>query len=154
VLKDQQGKKRLGNITTLQYLFEFLDAYDFGAEGGEEIQEDNKTLINASVLGLIFEKINGYSNEYWGWGAEDDDVLFRCNIMGVETFRKGCKYRSLDHERKIEHKPYMDNLDKLRLFHQNPTEEYILKDGLSTLEYEKTGTEKISDVTTVVKVKI
>lgn len=43
-------------------MFEFLDAYDFGAEGGEEIQEDNKTLINASVLGLIFEKINGYKD--------------------------------------------------------------------------------------------
>jgi adenine-specific DNA-methyltransferase len=62
VLKDQQGKKRTGNLTTLQYLFEFLDAYDFGAEGGEDIQEDNKTLINASVLGLIFEKINGYKD--------------------------------------------------------------------------------------------
>ncbi|ULQ55852.1 Eco57I restriction-modification methylase domain-containing protein [Flavihumibacter rivuli] len=62
VLKDQQGKKRTGNISTLQYLFEFLDAYDFGAEGGEDIQEDNKTLINASVLGLIFEKINGYKD--------------------------------------------------------------------------------------------
>lgn len=62
VLKDQQGKKRTGTIPPLQYLFEFLDAYDFGAEGGEEIQEDNKTLINASVLGLIFEKINGYKD--------------------------------------------------------------------------------------------
>ena len=62
VLKDQQGKKRSGNLSTLQYLFEFLDAYDFGAEGGEDIQEDNKTLINASVLGLIFEKINGYKD--------------------------------------------------------------------------------------------
>lgn len=62
VLKDRQGQKRSGSITTLQYLFEFLDAYDFGAEGGEDIQEDNKTLINASVLGLIFEKINGYKD--------------------------------------------------------------------------------------------
>lgn len=62
VLKDQHGKKRTGSLSTLQYLFEFLDAYDFGAEGGEEIQEDNKTLINASVLGLIFEKINGYKD--------------------------------------------------------------------------------------------
>ncbi|MCA6443575.1 MAG: N-6 DNA methylase [Bacteroidetes bacterium] len=62
VLKDKQGKKRTGNLTTLEYLFEFLDAYDFGAEGGEDIQEDNKTLINASVLGLIFEKINGYKD--------------------------------------------------------------------------------------------
>lgn len=101
-----------------------------------------------------FEKINGYSNEYWGWGAEDDDVLFRCNIMGVETFRKGCKYRSLQHERKIDQVPYRDNLNRLNLFHQNPTEEYILNDGLSTLRYEKTEIEKISDATSVIKVKI
>lgn len=62
ILKDQQGKRLTGNITTLRYLFEFLDAYDFGTEGAELIQEDNKTLINASVLGLIFEKINGYKD--------------------------------------------------------------------------------------------
>lgn len=62
VLRDQSGKKRSGNIYTLQYLFEFLDAYDFSSEGSEDIQEDNKTLINASVLGLIFEKINGYKD--------------------------------------------------------------------------------------------
>jgi hypothetical protein len=62
VLKDSTGKKRTGNINPLEYLFEFLNAYDFTSEGSEEIQEDNKTLINASVLGLIFEKINGYKD--------------------------------------------------------------------------------------------
>jgi tRNA1(Val) A37 N6-methylase TrmN6 len=62
VLKDEGGKKLSGEMSTLEYLFRFLDAYDFGAEGGEEIQEDNKTLINSSVLGLIFEKINGYKD--------------------------------------------------------------------------------------------
>ena len=60
VLKDQKGKKRTGGLSTLEYLFEFLNAYDFSSEGSEDIQEENKTLINASVLGLIFEKINGY----------------------------------------------------------------------------------------------
>jgi hypothetical protein len=30
-----------------------------------------------------FEKINGYSNEYWGWGFEDDDLLFRCKINNI-----------------------------------------------------------------------
>lgn len=62
VLKTENGKKREGELPTLQYLFEFLDAYDFASEGNEEIQEENKSLINASVLGLIFEKINGYKD--------------------------------------------------------------------------------------------
>lgn len=62
VLKDQHGKKRSGNLSTLEYLFEFLNAYDFSNEGSEDIQEENKSLINASVLGLIFEKINGYKD--------------------------------------------------------------------------------------------
>jgi predicted RNA methylase len=62
VLKDSNGKRRLGNLNALEYLFEFLNAYDFSSEGSEEIQEENKTLINASVLGLIFEKINGYKD--------------------------------------------------------------------------------------------
>jgi len=62
VIKDEKGRKRTGSINPLEYLFEFLNAYDFASEGSEEIQEDNKTLINASVLGLIFEKINGYKD--------------------------------------------------------------------------------------------
>jgi adenine-specific DNA-methyltransferase len=62
VLKDKTGKKLTGEIDPLQYLFEFLDSYDFSSEGSEDIQEENKTLINASVLGLIFEKINGYKD--------------------------------------------------------------------------------------------
>ncbi len=62
VLRDAGGKRRTGTMNPLHYLFEFLDAYDFTSEGSEEIQEDNKTLINASVLGLIFEKINGYKD--------------------------------------------------------------------------------------------
>lgn len=62
VLKNEQGKKRTGNLSTLEYLFDFLNAYDFTSEGSEAIQEDNKSLINASVLGLIFEKINGYKD--------------------------------------------------------------------------------------------
>jgi adenine-specific DNA-methyltransferase len=62
VLTDRTGKKVKGRKNPLQYLFEFLDAYDFASEGSEEIQEENKTLINASVLGLIFEKINGYKD--------------------------------------------------------------------------------------------
>ena len=59
VLKDGQ-KPRYAKLPTLRYMLEFLDAYDFASEGSEEVQEQAKTLINASVLGLIFEKINGH----------------------------------------------------------------------------------------------
>ena len=61
VLKEN-NKRLKGSMPALKYLFEFLEAYDFTSEGKEEIQEENKTLINASVLGLIFEKINGYKD--------------------------------------------------------------------------------------------
>jgi hypothetical protein len=62
VIKDVNGKKLTGTHKAIDYFFDFLDAYDFASEGSEDIQEDNKTLINASVLGLIFEKINGYKD--------------------------------------------------------------------------------------------
>ena len=57
-LKDKRGKEASGRIRILDYLKQFLDSYDFGAEAGES----GKTIINASVLGLIFEKINGYKD--------------------------------------------------------------------------------------------
>ncbi|GAA4417441.1 Eco57I restriction-modification methylase domain-containing protein [Nibrella viscosa] len=54
--------KQTGQVNTLHYLLHFLNAYNFASEGTEEVQEESKTLINASVLGLIFEKINGYKD--------------------------------------------------------------------------------------------
>ena len=37
----------------------------------------------------VFEKINGYSNKYWGWGYEDTDLLLRCahNNVNLHTLR-------------------------------------------------------------------
>ncbi|NCX95083.1 MAG: class I SAM-dependent DNA methyltransferase [Chitinophagia bacterium] len=62
VLKDPLGKRRVGKTFLLPYLLRFLDAYDFSSVSNELIQVENKNLINASVLGLIFEKINGYKD--------------------------------------------------------------------------------------------
>ena len=62
VLKDDQGKRRSGELNSLAYLFEFLSAYNFSSDGLESGQEDSEKLINAAVLGLIFEKINGYQD--------------------------------------------------------------------------------------------
>lgn len=60
VLKGANKKKKQGSVQFLTYLFEFLNAYDISTSAvkGKNIS----TLINASVLGLIFEKINGYKD--------------------------------------------------------------------------------------------
>lgn len=60
-LKDSLGNKLSGQMPILKYLFRFLSAYDFTSS--INIKDDKKDqLINASVLGLIFEKINGYKD--------------------------------------------------------------------------------------------
>jgi putative type IIS restriction/modification enzyme len=48
-------------LPIFDYLFAFLEAYDFGSWQEDETMQ-RKTLINASVLGLIFEKINGHKD--------------------------------------------------------------------------------------------
>jgi type II restriction/modification system DNA methylase subunit YeeA len=64
ILKDSNNKTLKGEKNTLAYLFDFLNAYDFGSDSKTQIEENaqNKTLMSASVLGLIFEKINGYKD--------------------------------------------------------------------------------------------
>jgi adenine-specific DNA-methyltransferase len=62
VLNKGTNIKNTGAKNTLHYLFDFLEAYNFASVGKEEVQEENKTIINAAVLGLVFEKINGYKD--------------------------------------------------------------------------------------------
>jgi hypothetical protein len=81
-----------------------------------------------------FLKINGYANEYWGWGAEDDDVFARCVFKGIKVSRKDCSFRSLHHERIIQPNEYHKNVEKLNTFQRNMEEG--IKEGLNTLHYE------------------
>lgn len=58
-LNGTNKKKKTGSINFIEYLFEFLNSYDFSTSISPHEKSKND-LINASVLGLIFEKINGY----------------------------------------------------------------------------------------------
>ena len=40
-----------------------------------------------------FKKVNGYPNDFWGWGFEDDELLRRCMQSGIETDSKKIKNR-------------------------------------------------------------
>lgn len=44
----------------------------------------------------IFKQINGYSNQYYGWGFEDDDLLLRCQENFVKLDSKKVIQKSKD----------------------------------------------------------
>ncbi len=63
VLKKHENYQKEKDWTLLEYLFEFLHVYDFTTTP-KDIKDNTNTsessLINPSVLGLVFEKLNGY----------------------------------------------------------------------------------------------
>ena len=72
---------------------------------------------------MDYYKVNGYSNEYWGWGYEDDDLLFRCkenffdlNLkhQPIKTWNTaGLEFNGHDSEVKIPMKFGLDNYTML-----------------------------------------
>ncbi|GAA7984348.1 class I SAM-dependent DNA methyltransferase [Helicobacter pylori] len=63
VLKKDEKYKNKKDLSLLEYLFTFLRVYDFTTTP-KDIKDNKNTsesrLINPSVLGLVFEKLNGY----------------------------------------------------------------------------------------------
>ncbi|XP_037568212.2 beta-1,4-N-acetylgalactosaminyltransferase bre-4 [Dermacentor silvarum] len=80
-----------------------------------------------------FLRVNGYSNMYWGWGAEDDDMFKRLSFEGLMIYRRSpdvARYTSLLHvhttitnNRSLELLEAWDKRDKT--------------DGLNSLVYER-----------------
>tara|TARA_Y100000592_G_C5449650_1_gene307994 strand:- start:771 stop:1454 length:684 start_codon:yes stop_codon:yes gene_type:complete len=83
-----------------------------------------------------FIKINGYSNNYWGWGKEDDDLRLRCIKEGLTIKTRQNLYHSLQHSKTREkHPDFRNNWDNLNKLKMDNTKSY-LKEGLNTLEYD------------------
>jgi hypothetical protein len=60
--------------------------------------ENSKRIVFDEYIGGVtifpidlFQLINGYSNDYWGWGFEDNDLLHRCRINGIPLNKKEIK---------------------------------------------------------------
>lgn len=87
-LKNKKDKVATGKIGILDYLKQFLDSYDFGADAGES----GKTIINASVLGLIFEKINGYKDGSFFTPGYITSYLCRETLRRCVTDKYNTKY--------------------------------------------------------------
>ncbi|MBQ7710895.1 MAG: Eco57I restriction-modification methylase domain-containing protein [Bacteroidales bacterium] len=102
VLKDGNGKRITGNLSSLDYLLRFLDAYDFSSDSSDDdtIRTESRTLINASVLGLIFEKINGYKDGSFFTPGYITEYMCRETLRNavVDKFNKKKKWHCKDFE--------------------------------------------------------
>uniref|UniRef100_UPI0037E9A256 beta-1,4-galactosyltransferase 3 isoform X1 n=1 Tax=Semicossyphus pulcher TaxID=241346 RepID=UPI0037E9A256 len=81
-----------------------------------------------------YMKMNGFPNQYWGWGGEDDDIAARVRLSGMKIMRPPV---AIGHYKMIKHKGDRGN-------EQNPRRFDLLKrtrlnwrsDGLNSLNYE------------------
>ena len=95
ILKIQnEYNKNNSKINTLNYLLMFLDSYDFSSDINKKIQNNNRDIINASVLGLIFEKINGYKDG--SYYTPEYITTYMCE----ESIRQAIAQKFIDEEKK------------------------------------------------------
>lgn len=96
-----------------------------------------------------FININGYSNEFWGWGGEDNDLLSRIKTNGFLFHRRLGRYDSLYHDRASKDTPeYKKNVERI-------TNDYDYNtDGLNTLKYHLNEVIDIDDKVKKIKVNL
>lgn len=123
VLKNIQ---KPNNCDFIAYLLDFLDSYNFNSY----IVDDKKEIINSSVLGLIFEKLNGYADgsyftpgfitEYMAKKAIDKVILSKFNAAlkskapssNIEELKLALMY---DVHLKERNQLYNDIFDSIRI---------------------------------------
>ena len=99
-------KKPPFKMKILEYLFKFLDSYNFI----EQEEEDPNKLISSSVLGLIFERINGYKEGSYFTPPAITMYITRKSLIPV--LLKKCKENKINVNSFEELKNYCKNLNK------------------------------------------
>ncbi|WRD60229.1 class I SAM-dependent DNA methyltransferase [Helicobacter pylori] len=106
--KDYQNKK---DLPLLKYLFEFLHAYDFTTTP-KDIKDNKNTsesrLINPSVLGLVFEKLNGYKEGSFYTPSFITSYMCKESIEPIVLDKFNQKYK-IECEKLEELKNYLKN---------------------------------------------
>lgn len=88
-----------------------------------------------------FQKINGFPNNYWGWGGEDDDIYNRLLFKGMGISRPDAtigKCRMIRHSRDHKNDPNPQRFNKIAR-----TKETMKSDGLNSLSYKVIKTDKL-----------
>ncbi|XP_026227698.1 beta-1,4-galactosyltransferase 4-like [Anabas testudineus] len=88
-----------------------------------------------------FLKVNGFSNRYWGWGGEDDDLRIRVELQKMKIVRPPAdvaRYTMVFHKRDSGNEI---NKDRMRLLGR--TSVVWRKDGLNSCSYKTLSVEAL-----------
>ena len=95
------------------------------------------------IASKLFRRMRGFSNEYWGWGCEDDDLRLRCEAAGGKIETRDGVVTDLECAPAPSHTDaYQKNLTRLKAFMAlTPVgkKKRARADGLDTLEYTIAG---------------
>ncbi|GAA7272758.1 class I SAM-dependent DNA methyltransferase [Helicobacter pylori] len=111
VLKKDKDYQKEKDLPLLKYLFAFLRAYDFTTTP-KDIKDNTNTsesrLINPSVLGLVFEKLNGYKEGSFYTPSFITSYMCKESIRQVVLDKFNQKYK-IECEKLDELKNYLKN---------------------------------------------
>ncbi|XP_053702875.1 beta-1,4-galactosyltransferase 4 [Synchiropus splendidus] len=88
-----------------------------------------------------FLQVNGFSNTYWGWGGEDDDLRIRVELQKMRIVRPPAdvaRYTMVFHKRDSGNEI---NKDRMRLLGRTP--QVWKKDGLNSCSYKTLSVERL-----------
>jgi hypothetical protein len=79
--------------------------------------------------------VNGFSNRFWGWGGEDDDLYDRLRSKNL-TVRRHRPLRQMRYTM-LPHDTAKPNPDRKRILQENQfnASKAMMADGLITLKY-------------------
>uniref|UniRef100_A0A3Q1MBQ6 Beta-1,4-galactosyltransferase n=1 Tax=Bos taurus TaxID=9913 RepID=A0A3Q1MBQ6_BOVIN len=79
-------------------------------------------------------KMNGFPNEYWGWGGEDDDIATRVRLAGMKISRPPT---SVGHYKMVKHRGDKGNEENPHRFDLLVrTQNSWTQDGMNSLTYQ------------------
>ena len=123
-----------------------LATYGTRYEQYDNLYDNNKPFLGAMISSTknIFEKINGYPNNFEGWGYEDDNVILRCyseklsiyynkegKVIDTEEIN-GMIKTNLEKQEELKKNNERENTG----FEKNYSFKNYKKNGLSNLNYE------------------
>lgn len=104
-----------------------------------------------------FIAINGYSNDYWGWGGEDTELYRKTiefNLKYNTRISNFCRKDDVANPN-LEYTQNAGITNQINTSKANSrSKEDFLNEGLNTLEYELINISKIDDYTTLYKVNL